>query len=95
MPRTRILSVGQCGYDHGGLSRRLGHSLDAEVVPAATHAEALASLRDRGPFDLVLVRNNAIYSLSHAGLATHDLDTLKLTSSLRWPTLRKVMPTTI
>ena len=55
MPRPRILSVGQCGYDHGGLSRRLGHSLDAEVVPAATHPEALDALRDRGPFDLVLV----------------------------------------
>jgi two-component system, chemotaxis family, chemotaxis protein CheY len=54
MPRVRILSVGQCGYDHGQIGRALGGSLDAEVVAAATHDEAHRQLK-AGAFDLVLV----------------------------------------
>src|SRR5581483_3006970 len=53
--RYRVLSVGQCGYDHGQISRQLGRSLGADVQPAANAAEALEALRKRGPFDLVLV----------------------------------------
>jgi two-component system chemotaxis response regulator CheY len=55
MSRHRILSVGQCGFDHGQISRTLSRSLDAEVVRSDTHAEALETLRDSGPFALVLV----------------------------------------
>jgi two-component system chemotaxis response regulator CheY len=52
--RPRILSVGQCGYDHGQISRQLGRQHDAEVAAAATHDEALAAVR-AGGIDLVLV----------------------------------------
>ena len=50
----RVLSVGQCSFDHGNLSRVLRAELGAEVVPAATAEEALAAAR-RGGFALVLV----------------------------------------
>jgi two-component system chemotaxis response regulator CheY len=51
---SRVLSVGQCGYDHGAIARQLLRDFKAEVVGAATFDEALAALhRDR--FDLVLV----------------------------------------
>lgn len=55
MPPTRVLSVGQCGFDHGLISQHLGRSLGTEVIGARTHREALEILRDRGPFRLVLV----------------------------------------
>lgn len=54
MARSRVLSVGQCGMDHGGLSRHFRRAFDAEVVGAHTFGEALAALRPGG-FDLVLV----------------------------------------
>jgi two-component system chemotaxis response regulator CheY len=47
--------VGQCGYDHGQISRSLARALDAEFVRAETHAQALLALQSQGPFDLVLV----------------------------------------
>lgn len=50
----RILSVGQCGADHGSISMFLRASFGAEVTAAATHAQALAAIA-RGGFDLVLV----------------------------------------
>jgi two-component system chemotaxis response regulator CheY len=50
----RVLSVGQCGFDHGTIARRLLKDFGAEVVGAATFEEAVACLR-RGGFDLVLV----------------------------------------
>jgi two-component system, chemotaxis family, chemotaxis protein CheY len=50
----RILSVGQCGFDHGSLSRFFARRFGAEVVGADTPGEALDALRS-GPFDLVLV----------------------------------------
>lgn len=50
----RILSVGQCGLDHGILSRYLRRHFDAEVVPASTEADALRQL-ECGGFDLILV----------------------------------------
>jgi two-component system chemotaxis response regulator CheY len=51
----RILSVGQCGIDHGGISHALRRDFGAAVAAADTHADALAALRRDGPFDLVLV----------------------------------------
>jgi len=50
----RILDVGQCGYDHGSISRHLKKAYQAEVTAADTNGQALASLR-AGEFDLVLV----------------------------------------
>lgn len=50
----RVLSVGQCGYDHGAIARQLLRDFKAEVVGAATFDEAIAALR-RNQFDLVLV----------------------------------------
>src|SRR4051812_28569362 len=54
MAAKRVLSVGQCGADHGSLARTIGRHFDANVVSADTAAEALALLRQQ-PFDLVLV----------------------------------------
>ena len=54
MAQHRILSVGQCGFDHGSLSRFFDRRFDAKVVGADTRDEALDALRS-GPFDLVLV----------------------------------------
>lgn len=50
----RILSVGQCGFDHGSIARALKTEFGAEVVAVGTHSEAVATLQ-RGRFDLVLV----------------------------------------
>ena len=54
MARVRILSVGQCGMDHGQIGRALGRPLDAEVIAADTHEDARRKLA-AGAFDLVLV----------------------------------------
>lgn len=51
---TRVLSVGQCSMDHGGLSRHFRKAFDAEVVRADTFDEAHAALKGGG-FGLVLV----------------------------------------
>ena len=50
----QVLSVGQCGFDHGAISRFLSSQFDVEVTPAATAVKALGLLRKQ-PFDLVLV----------------------------------------
>src|SRR4051812_4588275 len=54
MSDKRVLSVGQCGADHGSLTRMLRQHFGATVVGADSAAEALASLRDE-TFALVLV----------------------------------------
>jgi CheY-like chemotaxis protein len=54
MNTRRVLSVGQCGADHGSISRVFERSFSAQVVPADSTAEAREHLR-RGRFDLVLV----------------------------------------
>lgn len=54
MPRPRVLSVGQCGFDNGRIARQLRQSLGADVEEGATASDALAALR-RERFDLVLV----------------------------------------
>ena len=54
MDKPRILSVGQCSFDHSSISRHLGRIYGAEVAGANTMGEALVTLR-AGDFDLVLV----------------------------------------
>lgn len=50
----RVLSVGQCGVDHGSIRRLLEREFAAEVVPADDARQALALARSES-FDLVLV----------------------------------------
>ena len=50
----QVLSIGQCGFDHGSISRFLQGEFDVDVLPAATADEAVGQLRQRS-FDLVLV----------------------------------------
>ncbi len=54
MPSTRVLSVGQCSFDHGSITRTLEHAFDVRVQGADARADALEALRGE-PFDLVLV----------------------------------------
>lgn len=54
MSRPRILSVGQCSYDHGQISRQLDKRLGAEVVAAETHEDAIRAVKSGG-IDLVMV----------------------------------------
>ncbi len=54
MSSRRVLSVGQCGFDHGTISRVLRDTFAAEVVAADSSAQALTLLQ-QGAFDLVLV----------------------------------------
>ena len=54
MHAGRVLSVGQCGYDHAQIVRHLGRHFGMEVIAAHSHEQALESLR-AGAYDLVLV----------------------------------------
>ena len=54
MPAKKVLSLGQCGADHGSIARLLNGQFGAQVVAAATFEEALQRLRSE-PFDLVLI----------------------------------------
>src|SRR5262249_33086798 len=54
MSTRRVLSVGQCGLDHGNISAALRRGFGAEVVAAGSAGGALARLR-QGAVDLVLV----------------------------------------
>lgn len=54
MADKKVLSVGQCNYDHGNISRALKGSFGAEVVRVDTADEALAKMKGE-PFALVLV----------------------------------------
>jgi two-component system chemotaxis response regulator CheY len=54
MTTKRILSVGQCGADHGSISRVFQRAFAAEVVGVDSTVEALEKLR-RETFALVLV----------------------------------------
>jgi CheY-like chemotaxis protein len=64
MTGKRVLSVGQCLADHGGISRLLRGSFAAEVVPAASALEALGRLRHEA-FALVLV--NRVFDATGEG----------------------------
>ncbi len=78
MDKPRILSVGQCSFDHGLITRHLRMIYGADVVGADSVGQALVSLR-AGNFDLVLV--NRIFDgdgtpgldLIRAIKADHDL----------------------
>jgi two-component system chemotaxis response regulator CheY len=50
----RVLSVGQCGFDHRSIARVFAERLGAEVVRAHGLEDARAALCERA-FDLVLV----------------------------------------
>jgi two-component system, chemotaxis family, chemotaxis protein CheY len=54
MTAKRILSVGQCGLDHGGISWTFRQAFGAEVTGVATQAQAL-DLLAKETFALVLV----------------------------------------
>jgi len=54
MTTPRVLSVGQCGMDHGRIARYLRNTFGAGVDDADTAAEALDALR-AGGVGLVLV----------------------------------------
>ena len=54
MSSRRVLSVGQCDFDHGAISARLRALCSATVVPVDTADQALQTL-SREQFDLVLV----------------------------------------
>ncbi len=56
MTRPRILSVGQCGFDHGRIARFFAQAFGAEVRDVGASDEALAVI-DTGAegFDLILV----------------------------------------
>jgi CheY-like chemotaxis protein len=70
MDKPRILSVGQCSFDHGSMTRHLGKIYGAEVAKANTVGEALVTLR-AGNFDLVLV--NRVFD----GDGTQGLDLIR------------------
>jgi two-component system, chemotaxis family, chemotaxis protein CheY len=54
MTAKRVLSVGQCGADHYGISLTFRQAFGVEVEAASTQTEALRLMR-QAPFDLVLV----------------------------------------
>ena len=54
MTAKRVLSVGQCGFDHGGIAHAFRQAFGAEVTAAATEARALDLMRKEA-FALVLV----------------------------------------
>jgi CheY-like chemotaxis protein len=54
MDRPRVLSVGQCAFDHGTIARHMEQAFHAEVHGADSFDEALDALRSKR-FDLVLV----------------------------------------
>ena len=66
MAGKQVLSVGQCGADHGGIARALRQVFGAEVVAAHSSAEALQQMR-HGEFALVLV-NRVLDADGSAGL---------------------------
>jgi two-component system chemotaxis response regulator CheY len=54
MTPPRVLSVGQCGFDHGQIARHFDRSFGASVRGVETFDEALDALRSEH-YDLVLV----------------------------------------
>jgi two-component system chemotaxis response regulator CheY len=62
----KVLSIGNCRYDHGRLASLLGEHFHAEVVYARHADEALEKLHAQ-PFDLVLV-NRILHRDGQPGL---------------------------
>ena len=54
MTLKKVLSAGQCGFDHNAISRTIQKAFDVEVVAADSLDEAMKELR-KGSFALVLV----------------------------------------
>ncbi len=54
MSKKRVLSVGQCGADHQGISLMLRQHFEADVHPVDNIEDAMEHLRTT-PVDLVLV----------------------------------------
>ncbi len=54
MSKKRVLSVGQCSFDHRGISQLMEDRFAAEVVSVDNWSQAESHLAD-GTFDLVLV----------------------------------------
>lgn len=67
MGTRRALSVGQCDFDHGNITRELRERYGCEVVRAHTASDALKALQS-GAFDLVMV-NRVFDSDGGSGLA--------------------------
>jgi len=59
----RVLSVGQCGPDHGALSRFLNSVFDVTIETATTATETFERLRQQ-PYDLVLINRKLDYDYS-------------------------------
>jgi CheY-like chemotaxis protein len=51
----RVLSVGQCGFDHAAIASLLERTFDVEVSPADTPDEVLRAIEHGGAPDLILV----------------------------------------
>jgi two-component system chemotaxis response regulator CheY len=66
MAGKRVLSVGQCGFDHANLTRTFRTHFAAEVVATDTATEAWLKLRGE-QFDLILV-NRVLDSDGTSGL---------------------------
>ena len=62
----KILSIGQCGFDHSAIARFLSRTLQAHTDGAATAAEGLQKFA-RGSYHLVLV-NRIIDGDASSGL---------------------------
>lgn len=54
MSAKRVLSVGQCSFDHGNISKALNAAFPVEIVKADSTEEALEQVRT-GTFSLVLI----------------------------------------
>ena len=52
--KPKVLSVGNCGFDHGNIGLVLSEYFGAEVQAASTSEQAFCEVRE-GQFDLVLV----------------------------------------
>lgn len=50
----KILSIGQCGFDHGSISGYLSQEFNAQVTAADSAASARTAM-ERESFDLILV----------------------------------------
>lgn len=51
----RVLSIGQCGFDHGSISATLKKQFGAEVVGLDDYDDAARWLKSNGAADLILV----------------------------------------
>ncbi len=61
--KSRVLDVGNCGYDHGKISQMLQRNFNAEVISADSASETLERLA-RESFDLILVNRKLDHDYS-------------------------------